>query len=319
MDLARFAGWAEKLLGIEEATASDVGFAFQPILNRLFGFSVALWPGDDAPLEDQRAILERLNVGELEAVVPEVQARLREGAREALRHGFRVAREEAKLAGAEVPRLTPKDRALSALVETRIDMMPVIARTKVAKAQILLRHSTTMSDVLESLAVAQQVKTTAEGVARHVTNESSNDALTTVSHRTSDLVSVWRAERDACVHCLAYQGHIDDGEGYPAGLTFGTKPLSNERVTRPPLHPNCRCTQSLVHKDVVKPLAKAFKREAKRSVLRGWSRPSESEAVRLAAAKRLVSRGNTLPKSVNAYAEAAIRAGEFKRGRTPPA
>lgn len=313
-----FDKWAAKLLGIETATAEDVGFIFQPILNRLFGLSVALWPGDDASLEAQAAMLERLNVEALEEVVPEVQDRLRAGAREALTHGFRVAREEAVAAGAKPPALTKRERALSAIVETRIDMVPVIVRTKVAKSKVLIRHSTTMSDVLESLAVAQQAQTSSVSIARQVTNESSNDALTTISHKTSDLVSVWRAERDACVHCLAYQGHTDTGSGYPKGLTFGDTPIKDGIVHRPPLHPNCRCTQSLVHKDVVAPLSKALKREAKRSVLRGWSRPSESEAARLKAAKRLVSQGNTLPKSVNAYAEAAIRAGEFKRGRTPP-
>ncbi len=318
MDKSRFESWAARLLGIEERTAHDVSVVFQSILNRLFGLAVALWPGDDASLAAQRDLLDRLNVDTLRTIVPEVQVRLRKGADDALTHGLRVAREEAKLAGIEVPKLTPKERSLSTQVEARIAMLPAIVRTKVAKTNVLLRHSTTLTDVLESLAIAQQAKTASEGVARHVTNEASNNALTAVSHKTTGLVSVWRAERDACVHCLAYQGQIDVGDGYPEGLTFGAKPITADVVVSPPLHPNCRCTQSIVAKDDAQPFADALKREAKRSVLRGWSLPSESESVRLAAAKRLVTKGNTLPKSVNAYAEAAIRAGEFSRGRTPP-
>jgi hypothetical protein len=321
MDLEQLEGWAAQLLGIEQDTESDVESVFQPILNRLFGFGVAFWPGDDATLDEQQEALERLNVDELVEAVPRARRAIKRGATRALSHGLDVALAEAEIAGADVTpdALPPATRHVSADIHARVDALEVVMRSKVAKTKILLRHATTQSDVLESLAVANQGVNYAKQVARQSTNEASNDALTTVSHTVDVVVSVWRAERDACVHCLAYQGEIDNGKGYPAGLTFGDKPLDNKKVPKPPLHPNCRCTQSLVHKEVVNPLAKSLKREAKRSVLRGWSRPSESEKVRLEAAKRLVQSGNTLPKSVNAYAEAAIKRGEFARGRTPPA
>jgi hypothetical protein len=321
MDLEQLEGWAAQLLGIEQDTESDVESVFQPILNRLFGFGVAFWPGDDATLDEQQEALERLNVDELVEAVPRARQAIKRGATRALSHGLDVALAEAEIAGADVTpdALPPATRHVSADIHARVDALEVVMRSKVAKTKILLRHATTQSDVLESLAVANQGVNYAKQVARQSTNEASNDALTTVSHTVDVVVSVWRAERDACVHCLAYQGEIDNGKGYPAGLTFGDKPLDNKKVPKPPLHPNCRCTQSLVHKEVVNPLAKSLKREAKRSVLRGWSRPSESEKVRLEAAKRLVQSGNTLPKSVNAYAEAAIKRGEFARGRTPPA
>jgi hypothetical protein len=321
MDLEQLEGWAAQLLGIEQDTESDVESVFQPILNRLFGFGVAFWPGDDATLDEQQEALERLNVDELVEAVPRARRAIKRGATRALSHGLDVALAEAEIAGADVTpdALPPATRHVSADIHARVDALEVGMRSKVAKTKILLRHATTQSDVLESLAVANQGVNYAKQVARQSTNEASNDALTTVSHTVDVVVSVWRAERDACVHCLAYQGEIDNGKGYPAGLTFGDKPLDNKKVPKPPLHPNCRCTQSLVHKEVVNPLAKSLKREAKRSVLRGWSRPSESEKVRLEAAKRLVQSGNTLPKSVNAYAEAAIKRGEFARGRTPPA
>lgn len=320
MDIEQLDGWAARLLGIEQSTEADVGDVFQPILNRLFGLGVALWPGDEATLDEQQEVLERLNVDELQEAVPRARQAIKRGATRALSHGLDVALEEAHAAGARVKpdALPPSTRHISAAIHTRVDALEVVMRSKLAKTKVLLRHATTQVDVLESLAVANQGVNYAKQVARQATNEASNDALTTVSHHVDVLVSVWRAERDACVHCLAYQGHIDDGKGYPEGLTFGSKPLDTGKVAKPPLHPNCRCTQSLVHKDVVQPLAKSLKREAKRSVLRGWSRPSESEKTRLDAAKRLVQSGNTLPKSVNQYAEAAIKRGEFARGRTPP-
>lgn len=317
----KFDGWAARLLGIEERTESDVQGVFQPIINRLFGFGVALWPGDDATLAEQQEATERLNVGELEEVVPRVRRTILSGAREALNHGLDVAVEEAVVAGSDVTRedLPASAKRLSPALIARVDGVGAAIHSKVVKAQTLLRFATTQTDVLESLAVAQQGVNVAKAVARQSANEASNDALTSVSRAASDVVSVWRAERNACLHCLAYQGQIDDGKGYPSGLTFAAKPISKGRVKRPPLHPNCRCTQSLVHVDEVEALADTFKREAQRSVLRGWSLPSESEKARVEAAKRLVQRGNTLPKSVNAYAQAAIKAGEFARGRTPPA
>ena len=76
---------------------------------------------------------------------------------------------------------------------------------------------------------------------------------------------------------------------------------------------NCRCT--------IEPLndqsyADALRREADRSVLRGFSLESESMRVRVDAAERLLAQGVDAPKSVKAYAARAIKAGEFgTRGR----
>ena len=81
----------------------------------------------------------------------------------------------------------------------------------------------------------------------------------------------------------------------------------------PPAHPNCRCT--------VEPLnapeyAAALRREADRSVLRGFSLESESMGTRVDAARRLIDRGVDAPKTVVAFARRAVRAGEFPtRGR----
>jgi hypothetical protein len=140
-----------------------------------------------------------------------------------------------------------------------------------------------------------------------------NEGSTAVAD-AAKLPTVWVAEVNACVTCLAYSGRTaDPGDDFPAGLTYGRRSSVTEPVGFPPAHPHCRCT--------VEPLndpsyAAALRREADRSVLRGFSLESESMATRIDAAERLLNRGVTAPKSVLAYARAAVKRGEFTtRGR----
>lgn len=120
---------------------------------------------------------------------------------------------------------------------------------------------------------------------------------------------VWIAETNACVHCLAYSGHVvATGKKFPGGLTFGAKSYFPDAIASPPRHPNCRCFLEPLNDQSY---ADALKREANRSVLRGFSLESESMTVRVAAAKKLLDEGVDAPKSVIAYAEKAVRAGEF--------
>ncbi len=318
MDVDELEAAADDLLAIERATVSAVAAILSKPFKRLLALAVALWPGDSASPAAKRRVLSRLNSGVLVQYMPLVRQRIKQGGREALEHGLTWALREAEDAGATSPKLPPSAYHLSPELHARTDALEAVARSKAGKAQPLLMAAATLDDMVAALAVIQQTESSAKRMAAYVANQAANESLTTVSHAVDELVSVWRAERDACVHCLAYQGRIDTGKGYPGGLTFGKTPLSTEPVAMPPLHYNCRCTQWLVHRDVVEPLAMALMREAKRSVLRGWSLESESEAVRLDAANRLLKRGSTLPKSVKEYAERSVRRGEFGRGRKPP-
>lgn len=144
-------------------------------------------------------------------------------------------------------------------------------------------------------------------------NYAGNDGSTKVAD-VARVPTVWIAERNACVHCLAYSGQVaEPGKDFPGGLTYGKKSYHPDPLPHPPLHPHCRCT--------VEPLnspefAAALKREANRSVLRGYSLSSESMGVRIDAAQRLLDSGVVAPKSVIAYAKAAIKRGKFdSRGR----
>lgn len=126
--------------------------------------------------------------------------------------------------------------------------------------------------------------------------------------------TVWVAETNACVECLAYSGRVaKPGKSFPGGLTYGAKSYNPTSLAHPPRHPRCRCT--------VEPLrepeyADALRREADRSVLRGFSLESESMKTRIDAAERLVEKGVDAPKSVVAFARRSVKAGQFPtRGR----
>lgn len=131
----------------------------------------------------------------------------------------------------------------------------------------------------------------------------------------ANMPMVWVAETDACVHCLAYSGQVvTAGDSFPSGLTYGRKPLAPYgQLVAPPLHPYCRC-----HVEVLLDAgyAEALRREADRSVLRGFSLESESMSTRVDAANRLLEKGVDAPKSVIAYSTKSVKAGKFAtRGR----
>lgn len=135
---------------------------------------------------------------------------------------------------------------------------------------------------------------------------------------------LWVAERDACVRCSAYAGRlVKTGEDFPGGLSWDP----NQRDTkapdvRPPLHPHCRCRLVPWNPAWAKPgevsLPDAVSREAQRSVARGFSLPSESNASRIRALKELLKGNPDLPKTVLERARKDLKDGEFARGRSVP-
>ena len=177
--------------------------------------------------------------------------------------------------------------------------------TALAKAQKLA----TLGQTIEAAAAplighANTVRAT----ITHAVVQSRNEASAKVA-TLAGLPTVWISETTACVNCLAYSGQVvSPGDSFPDGLTFGASPLKTPTLKHPPLHPHCRCT--------IEPLldpsfAEALRREAERSVLRGFSLESESMRVRVDAADRLLKRGVTAPKSVIAYSERSVKAGKF--------
>jgi hypothetical protein len=166
-------------------------------------------------------------------------------------------------------------------------------------------------DLDQTLAAAFLTVTRAESSGRWLVTRASSYGVTLVGQR-NDLDRVWRAERDGCLGCMAYSGKIQRRGRFPGDLTFGTKPLTSVSIPGPPLHPNCRCQLALLPSDDHR-AAEALAREARRSVIKGWSLESESESERLKAADRLLRQGAGLPKTVEERARASVRAA--KEGR----
>jgi hypothetical protein len=195
-------------------------------------------------------------------------------------------------------------------------------------------------DVVPGLAAAHAAMSDVDRAARWVVNREVNHG----SHQVAETLFtdlMWVAERDACVVCLALSGHVATyGNYFDEHATFGTKPAMTVwppgELNRPPRHWACRCrvtpfighdtegalTASIPgwHKgqaSASEALSESLKREARRSILKGWSLESESEAVRLAAADRLLKRGANLPKTVEQEARKAVNAGRFKSRDVP--
>jgi len=210
----------------------------------------------------------------------------------------------------------------------------------VDQAQQFSRQTTIekFSDVVQQVGKVAQTATAVERQTAVAVAQAHNDSIQkTAALRGAQLL--WVAEPDACVVCLALSGHLADpsnGQWFDEEATFG-KPGSamsvwppNQPLKGPPRHPHCRCIPELWYGPAVAPggpeetslynqpdvganvdLPAALRREAKRSILYGWSVPSESSTVRIDAASRLLAKGAGLPKSVEARARAAVKKGKF--------
>lgn len=167
----------------------------------------------------------------------------------------------------------------------------------------------------------ERIKGRLRAVATDSVNEAASAGVEDSARALGADGLIWKAERDGCLHCLALSGHIVAvGEGFPADMTFAAKPLRWEHYDGlPPRHPHCRCRTAPVFGDGAAQSA-ALKREAMRSVLRGFSLPSESKGVRLSAADRLLRSGRAgrLPKTVVALSQSAVAKGEFPKSTDLP-
>lgn len=307
----------DTLLEIEHATANKAVKPFLKPFRRVLALLHGVWPGDDAdPLEKQRA-LKRLNTRSLIDPLSAVEETILDGALRALEHGIEAGLGMAAASGVEVT--DTFKRTLTEGVGTQVQGLATKVRGQHAQATRLLQEAQTLEQATAALVLANP-QARVERTARYLTNHASNLGINAVAASDPDLVQVWRAERDACVHCLAYQGHKRVRGGYPKGLTYGKKPLTfhKGKVPEPPLHPNCRCTQWILHRDDAAAIQKGLLREAQRSILRGWSVESEAGSIRVDAARRLLAKHPAMPKSVQAYARRAVAAGAFARGRVFP-
>lgn len=166
------------------------------------------------------------------------------------------------------------------------------------------------------------------GRAKATITTSVNTNVTKVMQATSTAnkapYELWVTEKDACTRCTKYAGRlVKTGQDFPGGLSWDPKQVDeNASPVRPPLHPHCRCQlvpwNPAWKREGEVSLPEAVQREAERSIARGFSLPSESNASRIRALKELLDSNPKLPKTVLARARQDLKAGEFKRGRSVP-
>lgn len=221
-----------------------------------------------------------------------------------------------------VPKVDPQARAAVVSAERS-------ALVQIRRAGSALRLATSPMDVQTALHTAElAVQSVATG-AEYAINTAANAVPIRLATDLGQKL-VWVAERDACVVCLALSGDVIDpneGEAFDELATFDTRPPPpvwppGMPLLRPPRHVHCRCMIQVWDGSVVPGFLSwpaRLKHEALRSVLKGWSLPSESNAARLRAAERILRNGQAaqLPKSVQAEGEHAVGRGKF-RSRTMP-
>ncbi len=175
-------------------------------------------------------------------------------------------------------------------------------------------------NVITVAAKAGKAVTDAKAATRWAANRAVNAGAELVA-RENGWRLLWVGERNACLKCLAYFGHVvTPGTDFPVGLTFGSRPSTLGGVPYAPLHPNCRCRcvvwpgGDVISKGNDMPTGVA--REARRTVLRGWS-DYDSLTERLKAADLLLNRGANLPKTVVARAARDVKRGAFSQRHRP--
>lgn len=247
---------------------------------------------------------------------------LRREALAALELGARHAGEQAGITVAA-------DRlVLDETAQRIIDSTPVSAVSRLIRAADQISAVQTGQDLQAALHEADRTLGIVNTGSTYLTNYVANDAAMQVAGPIGAKL-LWVAERNACVVCLALAGHIADpgqGLGFDEFATYGPYPAPTVwppgmPLMRPPRHPHCRC-QVCVWLGALNPgfgsLPESLRREAARSILKGWSLPSESNRVRLEAARQLLAAGGRgLPKTVQERSAADVARGRFE-SRTVP-
>jgi hypothetical protein len=312
---------ADAALKLEEQIAQEASAPLRQALQGVMQQAIALWTAHFGSTE--AAATEELLPGLLATVrnlllaapVP-VPSSIQANVHKALVLGVQQASAQLRVKPPSPPTLS------QAITKTIAKLPDTTSKTLTAVAgQLHPAYITSFGDLQAALQPASKAVSSVERTARWTANAALAQGA---AHVASDQGAsrLWIAERDACVHCLAYAGQIaGPSSDFPAGLTFGKKPLSTDPIPDPPLHPNCRCRivpwkDSWVRSGEL-PMPEALKREARRSIVRGFSLESESQSVRVQAAAKLLAGGADLPKSVEAYGAAAVKRGYFKTRQVP--
>lgn len=221
----------------------------------------------------------------------------------------------------DVRRHVDLGQPLDALVRRELQRIEPSMRDKIAQAAreaYGLGEIGRWSEVQAIVTRAQSAAFGAERIAHWIVNYAANQGSRDTARRLG-LERVWIAERNACATCLALSGTVSVDGAFDGDATYANKPMAvwpaGTALWQPPRHPLCRCRAEIWRGSVPgytgPDLPAALRREAERSILTGWRLPSESESVRLVAARNLLARGTNLPKSVQQRARISVARGAF--------
>lgn len=315
--LAQLDAQADEMLALEESAATAASSEVRSRLNELARDVTTQWivvVGSltaVATAAQLAALLPRF-LKFLNRVPPDRSDYLRRAARQGLLMGMRhgAAQLGEKKLETPVPHLPP-------VVERIIELSPLRVVDAVTKASREIQTAQSFPELAQALKTAQQAVHRIEADTRWVVNRSAAEGVTAVADHHGTLL-VWRAERDACLRCLAYAGSIRGLSGFDPVEIFDNK--AHGTIENPPEHPNCRCQivawNGVDSGGLGEPLPAALAREARRTVVKGWALPTESQTARRRAADQLLTRGARLPKTVESRARSAVRS---KRRFTKPA
>jgi hypothetical protein len=189
------------------------------------------------------------------------------------------------------------DRVRAFARELSTTERPTLTKALLIASQALFMASA-LTAALSDYAVAQHTRERRKALSGRLRGQS---------------VLMWVPERDACAQCLRYAGIrlLTVREEFPGGLSYDPQRVDRDApgVPGPPLHPACRCELQLVPKGRSEPASRALRREADRSILRGFALESEGDASRRRAAEALLASGVRAPDSVKADARRRLREG----------
>lgn len=316
-------------LALEHAAARAVTAGLRRQLEwaaqQITALYVGLAGGTDNPLPEH---LRRVFADAAAAIIARVQFTEQQRLWDLVRQALALGARDAAVAGAASALTRPEvEDWIGQIVGTVADR--VLAQLTAAKAHPQIgAPPATYRDILITIALANRALGIVERDTRTAINGARNQGLLEAVNEAG-VPRVWVAEADACLHCLAYSGEVAQPyRPYPSGLTFYIDPNGDPKplktvgfVWGPPLHPNCRCSQEpylgsldypvMPWEQAETTVSDALKREARRVVALGRS-GTDSQPARLRAASALLARGAGLPKSVQARARAAVRAGAFR-------
>lgn len=295
------------MLALEHGAAHEAAAALQAQLAALGALIVTLW------LSNVGKLTEPATADQMERILPQIREVLdsitfdhREDVRTAVGKALAMGvRHGEQQSGTIMDETAPQP---STLVEYIIEQTVPKAQAAIRNAAAEAETATTFAELASASKTANGAANTIEANTRWVVNRSVAEGVESVA-LANDTKLVWRAERDACIVCLSYAGSVRGASGFDPIEVFDGK--SHGTIENPPEHPNCRC--QLIAWNGYAPagpgeaLPQALATEARRSVVKGWALPTESQVLRRKAADQLLKSGARLPRTVEQRARAQVR------------